>query len=109
LSALLRPIESHMVFMFYVYKWLEDDHVAGWNMQLHILVIKLTVTVMLIKNCSVIVVTIRVRASQPTDRLSSLTCYLVLLVHLQFEENKYKEGKVHPCTGTETLYRSYGS
>jgi len=36
-------------------------------------------------------VTIRVKASQPTDRLSSLTCYVVFLVHLQSEENKYEK------------------
>jgi hypothetical protein len=45
---------------------------------------------MVIKNCSVIIVTIRIKTNQPTDRLSSLTCYVVFLSHLQLEEYKYK-------------------
>jgi hypothetical protein len=44
---------------------------------------------MLIKNCSVMIITINVKASQPTDRLSSLTCYVVFLSHFQFAEYKY--------------------
>ena len=30
------------------------------------------------------------------------------LVHLERMEEDKKKGKVHPCTGTEALYRPYG-
>jgi hypothetical protein len=61
--------------------------------------------ILLIKNCFLIIVTIRVKTCQPTNRLSSLTCYVVFLFHLQFEENKYKKVKftlvqaLRLCTG----------
>ena len=39
---------------------------------------------------------------------SDIYIYIYIYIYIFNESSFAKESKVHPCTGTETLYRPYG-